>query len=56
MKNYILILLILFPLTILTGNAAQEEFEIKHADSLEASKAQINVQGNILIKYKDAII
>ena len=51
-----LFFLILFSLTIMGGNAVQEEFEIKHADSLEADESQINVQGNISIKYKDAII
>ncbi len=56
MKKSILILTILFSLTLLKADATSEEFEIKHADSLEADEAQINVQGNILIKYKDAII
>ena len=56
MKNLFLTLLILLPLSVLGGTEAQEEFEIKHADSLEADEAQINVQGNILIKYKDALI
>ena len=56
MKKLFLIFLILFSLTLLKGITATEEFEIKHADSLEADEAQINVQGNILIKYKDALI
>ncbi|OGI06767.1 MAG: hypothetical protein A3I68_08470 [Candidatus Melainabacteria bacterium RIFCSPLOWO2_02_FULL_35_15] len=56
MKKYILIFAMLFLLTPLKGRTASEEFEIKHADSLEADGAQINVQGNILIKYKDAVI
>ena len=47
--------LILFVM-YLTSPAWSEEFEIKHADSLETGEEQINVQGNILIKYKDAII
>ncbi len=39
-----------------TNYVLGEEFEIKHADSLEADEEEINVQGNILIKYKDAVI
>ena len=56
MKNHFLILLILFLFTVLGAGAASDEFEIKHADSLEASEEQIDVQGNILIKYNNAII
>ncbi len=33
-----------------------EQFEIKHADNLEADKEKITINGNILIKYKDASI
>lgn len=35
---------------------AQEEFEIKHADKLEADKNQISLKGNLIINYKDATI
>ena len=57
MKKYFLFsLILLFPLTVLASETASEEFEIKHADSLETDEAQINIQGNISIKYKDAII
>ncbi len=55
-KRLFLILLILFPLTILEGNTATEDFEIKHADSLEADEEQISIKGNILIKYNNATI
>lgn len=33
-----------------------ENFEIRHADSLLADKQQINIMGNIVINYKDAVI
>lgn len=56
MKKLILIPLILFPLAVFAVGSTSDEFEIKHADSLEAGEEQINVQGNILIKYNDAII
>lgn len=36
--------------------AQAEEFILKHADTLEASKNEVIVNGNILINYKDAII
>jgi len=47
-------LILYFLATPLSGYA--EEFEIKHADNLEADKQQISIKGNILIKYKDALI
>ena len=56
-KKYSLVLLIvLFSFITVEASATTEEFEIKHADSLEADEAEINIQGNISIKYKDAII
>lgn len=51
---YISLLLVFMFYFPLLGSC--EEFEIKHADSLEAESEEINVQGNILIKYKDALI
>ena len=55
MKNYIQIFLTLILLSFSPISKA-EEFEIKHADTLEADKQQITIMGNILINYKDAVI
>lgn len=55
-KFFFSILTIPFLLNISCLSIKAEEFEIKHADSLEADKGSINVMGNILIKYKDATI
>lgn len=33
-----------------------EDFEIKHADSLESEKEKITIKGNVVISYKDATI
>ena len=43
-------------LFVFCSSSQAEEFEIKHADSLEADKNQISVTGNIIINYKDAVI
>ena len=57
MQKYHLIFLRLISLVFISWHPAfSEEFEIKHADLLEAGESQISVQGNILIKYKDAVI
>lgn len=37
-------------------NSYAEDFEIKHADLLEADKNKINIKGNIIINYKEATI
>ena len=41
---------------VLAINSHAEEFEIKHADSLEADQKEINIKGNVLINYKGAVI
>ncbi|MBI2995291.1 MAG: hypothetical protein HYY52_01085 [Candidatus Melainabacteria bacterium] len=33
-----------------------EDFQVKHADSLEADKENIYIKGNILVNYKDATL
>ncbi len=50
--------IILFALIILPANStyAKEDFEIKHADSLETENQVILIKGNINIEYKDAKI
>ncbi len=53
--NYFITIIILFLLTssALTYSKS-DNFEIKHADSLETENKQINVKGNVVINYKDA--
>ncbi len=50
--------IIFFILIVLLPNAAcaKEDFEIKHADSLETDNQVILIKGNINIEYKDAKI
>ena len=57
MKDKLLILLILlFSFIFFQNLSYAEEFEIKHADKLEADKNQINIKGNISVQYNNASI
>ncbi|OGI19491.1 MAG: hypothetical protein A3B68_04165 [Candidatus Melainabacteria bacterium RIFCSPHIGHO2_02_FULL_34_12] len=49
------ILLLCFQ-SLFVSIAFAEEFEIKHADSLEAEKEKINIKGSVVINYKDSVI
>lgn len=53
-KSKILFLILL--LQFLYSYCLAEDFDIKHADSLEADNQKITVMGNIIINYKDAVI
>lgn len=55
-KIFLSITIVSFLFHISCLSLKAEEFEIKHADNLEADKGTINIKGNILIKYKDATI
>ena len=57
MRSYLLkFTLIISVLNIICWDVLAEDFQIKHADSLEADKEQIFIKGNVLINYKDAIL
>ena len=52
-KKFTLLLVVVSLLSfVLEINSYAEEFEIKHADSLEADKKEINIKGNVLITIK----
>ena len=49
-------MLLVFLLCTSSQKLLAEEFEIKHADLLDAENQEINIKGNIIISYKDALI
>ncbi|MBI3590151.1 MAG: hypothetical protein HY094_02090 [Candidatus Melainabacteria bacterium] len=57
MKHLQLIFIfLLFSIFLFCEISPAEEIEIKHADLLQADKEQIQIMGNVIINYKEAII
>ncbi len=55
-KYFCILFSIFYSLFSYCSTYAKDEFEIKHADSLEADKQAISINGNINVEYKDALI
>lgn len=53
---FVLLTIILFTAFNTEQLRAEDDFELKHADNLETNQDQINVKGNVIINYKNAII
>ena len=56
MKMQKLIILLLFFLLLTINKSFAEEFEVKHADSLEADQNEIKIKGNIFVIFNGARI
>lgn len=54
--GFLKLFVILFIFFLLPKASLAQEFEIKHADSLEADPNEIFIKGNILVNYKGAVI
>ena len=57
MKNKLLLCLIIFTFNLFNiQDSNSQDFEINHADSLEATEQEIAISGNIIVTYKNATV